>query len=144
MVGGARGWNVAAIDRATGELLEPVRNFDTWYDGASGATAMIGFLNQQPAGALLLIAVGDEAGINVGRTSGCPSSAASGSICCRPLLGEFVRLRQTLESLGAREIRGLCYWNSYSLIAIKGQGSQSEQLSKGPVEAVARYTLTIG
>lgn len=132
VVGSARGWNVAAVDRRTGELLEPVRNFDTWYTGAAAAVAMIDFLNRQPDGTLLLLAVADEGGMNVGRTSGCPSNPAPGSICCRPLDGELERLRRTLEGLGAREIRAYCYWNSYSLIAIKGSGAQASGSARRP------------
>lgn len=141
-VGSARGWNVAAIDRRTGLLVGTVRNFDTWYSGASAATAMIEFVNSRPDGTLLLIAVGDEAGVTVGRSSGCSYNPAPGSACCRWLVGEFERLRGALEALGARQIGGLCYWNSYSLIAIKGAGMRSEQLAKA-ADAVATYMQTL-
>jgi hypothetical protein len=141
-IGGARGWNVAALDPRTGALLESVWNFDTWYDGASAAAAMVEFLNRQPVGTLLLIAVGDEAGMTVGRTSGCPYNPAPGSTCCRPLGGEFERLRATLEGLGAREAGRLCYWNSYAVIITKGAGAHSEQLAQG-TEALTRYTLPV-
>jgi hypothetical protein len=141
-VGSARGWNVAAIDLASGDLLEPVRNFDLWYAGAPAATALIDYLVRQRPGTLLAIAVGDEAGITVGRSSGCPSNPRPGSVCCRPLGGEFERLRETLEGLGAREIRSYCYWNSYSLMTVVGAGAVSEQLGKA-TEAVARYTLSL-
>jgi hypothetical protein len=141
-IGGARGWNVAALDSRTGALLESVRNFDTWYDGAAAATAMIEFLNRQPAGTLLLIAVGDEAGMTVGRSSGCSYNPAPGSTCCRPLGGEFERLRETLEGVGARHAGSLCYWNSYAVITTKGAGAHSEHLAKGS-EARTRYTLSV-
>jgi interleukin-like EMT inducer protein len=143
MVGGARGWNVAAIDPTTGALREAVRNFDTWYDGASAATAMIEFLAGQRRGDVLLIAVGDEAGMTVGRSSGCSYNPPPGSTCCRPLGGEFERLTRTLEELGAREIRSLCYWNSYSLIAIKSERMVSERLARA-TEAVGTYLITAG
>lgn len=141
VVGSARGWNVAVIDRRTGKVVE-VRNFDTWYYGAAAASGMIDLLNRQPEGSLLLLAVGDEGGMTVGRSSGCPSNPAPGSVCCRPLEGEFERLRQTLEALGSREIRNYCYWNSLAFLTIKGTGAQSEQIGKA-AEARARYTLTL-
>jgi len=141
-IGSARGWNVAAVDRKSGMLVGTVQNFDTWYSGASAATAMIEFVNSRPDGTLLLIAVGDEAGVTVGRSSGCSYNPTPGSACCQWLVGEFARLRGALEALGARQIGGLCYWNSYSLIAIKGAGMRSEQLAKA-ADAVASYTQTL-
>jgi len=142
IVGGARGWNVAAIDPGTGELREAVRNFDTWYEGAAAATAMIEFLARQRHGDLLLIAVGDEAGMTVGRSSGCSYNPPPGSTCCRPLGGEFERLTRTLEELGARDIRSLCYWNSYSLIAIRGERMVSERLARAAeAQATVRVPL---
>jgi hypothetical protein len=141
-INGGRGFNVAAIDSRTGALLEPVRNFDTWYAGAAAASAMVEFLNRQPDGTLILIAVGDEGGLTVGATAGCPRDPAPGTVCCRPLGGEIERLRQTLEALGARDVRRYCYWNSYSLIVVKGAGVKSEQLVR-VADAVSRYTLTL-
>jgi hypothetical protein len=141
-VGSARGWNVAAIDPRTGLLIGSVQNFDTWYYGARAATAMIEFVHSRPDGTLLLIAVGDEAGVTVGRSSGCSYNPMPGSTCCQWLGGEFARLRGALDALGARQMGGLCYWNSYSLIAIKGVGMRSEQLAKA-ADAVASYTQTL-
>lgn len=141
-VGGSRGWNVAAIDPKTGDLREPAQNFDTWYAGETAARAFIRFLDRQPAGTLLLIAVGDDAGMTDGRTAGCPLNPAAGTTCCRPLDGAFEQLRLALERLGAVQLRGYCYWNSYALITVKGEGAKAEQLGR-PTEVTLRYALSI-
>jgi hypothetical protein len=63
---GGRGFNIAAIDKSTGRLLAPIQRFDTWGTRSSGIdmNAMIAFLDSMPNGTILLIAVGDEAGLN--------------------------------------------------------------------------------
>ena len=141
-LGGGRGFNVAAINSLTGELLEPVQNFDTWLEGSTAARAMISMLQRQPQGTVLLIAVGDEAGLTEGRTAGCPRDPQAGTTCCRPLGGDIEGLRVALEGLGAARIRRYCYWNSYALIAIKGIGSVSENLEPTS-QAIARYAIQL-
>lgn len=141
-INGARGFNVAVVNRTTGELMEPVQNFDTWYEGEPAAARLVDFLDRQPQGALLLIAVGDEAGLTVGRTAGCPRDPQLGTVCCTHLGGQYERVRAALELLGARQIRRYCYWNSYSLIAIKGQSAIAEQLQP-LTSAMTEYTLTV-
>jgi hypothetical protein len=131
--GGGRGFNIAAIDPLTGDLLQPVRNFDTWGTRSTGTAmnAMIAFLNSLPNGALILIAVADEAGLN--QDDSCTAIgfpwAESGI--------------QTLEALGSRQIRNYCYRNSFAMTAFKGEGmARSEQLANG-TEVSAQTTLTI-
>lgn len=64
--GGGRGFNVAAIDPATLRLRDPIQRFDTWASRNSGTAmiAMIAYLDSLPNGTIVLIAVGDEAGMN--------------------------------------------------------------------------------
>jgi Interleukin-like EMT inducer/Putative binding domain, N-terminal/Glycosyl hydrolases family 2, TIM barrel domain len=121
--GGGRGFNVAVIDPCTRDVLQPVRNFDTWGSRDSGVDrkALVDFLNSLPNGAIILIAVGDEAGLNnFPETDGC-------SHLERPWITECF---QTLEGLGSQQIRNYCYRGSWAMISIKGQSTAlAEQLS---------------
>jgi hypothetical protein len=131
--GGGRGFNVAAIDPCTGKLLQPVRNFDTWSD-SSGANmnAMIAFLNSLPNGTIILISVADEAGLTTDP--------------CTPLNHPWTQAGlQTLQNLGSQHIDKYCYWNSWAMAVVKGQGLVSpdqEQLGVG-TEASANITAAI-
>ncbi len=140
-----RGFNVAAIDPGSGELIEPVKIFDTWGNRSSGSSmeAMVAFIDRLPTGTLLLVAVNDEAGLT-SDSFGCIPNPTPNSICCRS--NGFVWTEaglRTLEALGAKEIRRYCYRNSYSLIAIKGVGAMAESLANG-VAATTGFTLEIG
>lgn len=133
--GGGRGFNVAAIDTCTGTLRQPVQHFDTWATRQSGASLndLNNFLDGQPNGTLLLIAVADEAGLNNFPPDSCTHLT-------NPYIEPFF---QRLQALGSQQIRNYCYWNSYVLIAVKGEGvARSEQLLSG-VEASAQAALPI-
>lgn len=122
--GGGRGFNVAVIDTCTGELIFPVRNFDTWGTRDSGIDrkAMIDFLKSLPNGVLILIAVGDEAGLTWSPDEVDPCGELQ-----RPWVKESL---QELEAFGSRQIRGYCYRGSWAMAAIKGQSAAlAEQLS---------------
>ncbi len=131
--GGGRGFNVAAIDPCTGELLQ-VQNFDTWGTSGSGTAmnAMIAFLNGLPNGTLILIAVGDEAGLTYS-----PSN-------CAHLPYPWVESGyQVLEALGSHQIRNYCYWNSWAMVTFKGEGqARDEQLGNG-IQVSAQTTLPL-
>jgi len=131
--GGGRGFNVAAIDPLTGDLLQPVQNFDTWGTRSTGTAmnAMIAFLNILPNGTLILIAVADEAGLN--QDNSCTFISA-------PWVEGGL---QTLEALGSQQIRDYCFRYSFAMAAFKGEGmARDEQLANG-VEASVQATLTI-
>ncbi len=131
--GGGRGFNVAAIDTCTGELIQPVQNFDTWITGGDGTAmnAMISFLNGLPNGALILIAVADEAGL----TQGPPNS-------CVHLTYPWVEAGyQALEALGSQKIRQYCFWNSWSMVTIKGTGQPIEEMLGNTVQVTAQTSI---
>jgi hypothetical protein len=141
----SRGFNVAAINPDTGQLLGPVMMFDTWGSRNVGTAmnAMVDYLDAVPNGALLLIAVHDEAGLTFDAFS-CLPNPPPGSICCThngfPWSERGMR---ALEALGAREIRRYCYRNSYALIAFKGEGAaMGEQLVNG-LQTNLRYNLYV-
>jgi hypothetical protein len=109
---GGRGFNVAAVDPATGRLRDSIKRFDTWHSRQSGAamTDMIAYLDDLPDGTLVLIAIGDEAGLN-------------NFSACSFLSFDWVQEGlQRLEALGSMQIRQYCYGDMWSMIAIKGQG----------------------
>lgn len=121
--GGGRGFNIGVVDPCTGELLYPVRNFDTWAtrNSETNMMAMIGFLNSLPNGVLIMIAVGDEAGL----TDFPPDRG------CEHLPYPWVEAGfEALERLGSLQIRDYCYRDSWAMISSKGQGTAvTEQLS---------------
>jgi hypothetical protein len=130
--GGGRGIAVAHVDLSTGELVGAVQTFDTWSTQSTGAemSALIAHLDAIPDGALVLVAVGDEAGLNRG------FSCASNGF---PWTSDGIR---ALEALGAQRIADYCFRDSWSLIAITGSGAVAEGLASG-VEVTASYTLEI-
>ncbi len=130
---GARGFNIAAIDPATGRLRNGIQRFDTWATRNNGAdmNAMVAYLDSLPNGTIVLIAVGDEAGLNSFPPSGCTSLPYSW----------VTAARQRLQSLGSTQIQNYCYQNQWAMIAIKGQGVLSESLSStgdAPVQATVQ------
>ena len=60
--GGGRGFNVAVFYPGT-DILKDAVNFDTWGLGNAAATDLLNFLNAVPQGSLVLVSVGDEAGL---------------------------------------------------------------------------------
>ena len=134
---GARGFNVAVVDPATGALMGPVMNFDTY--SANPITGepwltMINYLNSVPTGALIMIAVGDDAGLTPNILQSC--ARRSGAWLEQGL--------QTLEALGSTQIRGYCFRDSWAMATVKGEGrARSEQLGKGGASASAQSTLSL-
>jgi hypothetical protein len=122
--GGGRGFNVAIID-PSGSGSWRVRHFDTHATRLTGEEMkqMTRFLNALPTGTVLLIAVGDEAGL----------THSSGNICAR-LSGAWIEPAfQTLEALGSTQIRSYCYRHAWAMITIKGQPkARAEELSSVP------------
>lgn len=131
--GGGRGFNIAAINPATGEPSQPVQNFDTWLTRTTGAAmdAMLDFLDGLPNGTLVLIAVGDEAGLNADNS-------------CQHLLFPWVEeILQELETLGSTQIRGYCFRDSWAMVAAKGEGKPREERLGSGIEVSAQTTLII-
>jgi exo-beta-1,3-glucanase (GH17 family) len=131
--GGGRGFNIAAINPITGDLIGSVQNFDTWGSRTTGEAmnAMITFLNSLPDGTLVMIAVADEAGLN-------------GFDSCDRLNFPWVENGlQALEELGSSRIRDYCYRNSYAMVCFKGEGHAREEQLTNAVEASAQTALDI-
>lgn len=136
---GGRGFNIAAINTATRRLIHPIQRFDTYQTRNSGEamTAMNAFLDSVPNGTLLLIAVGDEAGIN--HFPGDPQGR------CGVLPYAWVsQALSRFTALGATMLNGYCYQDQWSLITIKGQGvALDEALGNGASHAVSEATVTV-
>jgi hypothetical protein len=130
---GGRGFNIAAIDLTTGRLRDPIQRFDTWATRDSGSQhlAMIAYLDGVANGTLLLIAVGDEAGLN-------------NFDSCTFLPYPWVpQVKSTLQALGSTQIGSYCYRDQWAMITVKGEGSaRSEQLGHG-ASASTQETFTI-
>ena len=131
---GARGFNVAAMVPGTDRLIAPITTFDP-HTGifrppeSREMAALVDFLEALPSGALILLAVVDEAGLS---TPGCRHKTDH----------DTQRALQALEALGSRQIRRYCYRDSWAMIAIKGEGAAlDEALSQsGPASAEAMCT----
>src|SRR5205085_10819106 len=110
--GGGRGFTIAAIAPGTGALLQPVQNFDTWGTRTTGTAmnAMITFLNSLPNGTVVLVAVGDEAGLNTDNS------------CTRFSFAWVEAGVRALEALGSTQIRNYCFRYSWAMVSIKGEG----------------------
>jgi hypothetical protein len=124
---GGRGFNVLVIDPVTGDPQWPLRTFDTYNDPdeiPGGAwDAFAGHLEEIPSGDLVLIAVGDEAGLT---DTECRPLPSRGSTSPRQ------RSLQALRVLGAAKIGVYCFRDSWVFAATKGQPQTSqEELGKG-------------
>jgi hypothetical protein len=131
--GGGRGFNVAVIDENTGEVILPVRNFDTWGTRTTGAamSTMIAFLNSIPKGRLILIAVADDTGLTLDNS-------------CTKFPYPWVESGlQALEALGSRQIRNYCFQNSWAMIAVKGEGQARQEQLESAVEVSVETSLLI-
>ena len=133
---GARGITVAALDSNTGIRLREVRSFDTWYPFGGPHVAfqtLIEYLNAQPNGSVLLLAIGDEGGfVNPGSPNQLPWSDPNVEAGYR-----------ALEMLGSTKIRTVGYQGGWAMICVKGQGMLAEVASPVRAPAVASATISI-
>jgi hypothetical protein len=127
--GGGRGFNVVALDPASGTPVRPATNYDTWLtrsacaanDPGAAMFGLVAYLNAVPAGSLVLLAVADDAGLN--QDNSCAPFAASS--CFQAGLA-------ALQALGSQQIGNYCFRNSWALVAVKGQGQHiAEGLAAG-------------
>lgn len=125
--GGGRGFNVLAIDTATGNAIQPAQNFDTWATRDSGVAMnnLITFLDGLPNGSLILFSVADEAGLTLD-----DSCTKRGSAWTESGL-------QKLESLGARQIRSYCFRDSWAMVTVKGETQARSESLGHAVDAAA-------
>ncbi len=130
--GGGRGFTVVAINPLDGELLHPVMNFDTWFTRTTGsaASALVTFLRSLPPGTLVLIAVGDEAGLNLDNS------------CSRFPFSWVSSVLNELTGLGSQQVLNYCFRNSWALAVYKGQGQAREALNNG-VDVSVQESVTI-
>lgn len=129
--GPGRGFNIAVVNRTTGDLIGPVMTFDTWLDPLrTNMVALASFLDGIAPGNLALIAVSDDAGLDEWdscRIYSDPTTQAAVS---------------ALERLGSTLIRQYCYRGSWSMIAVKATGKIDEHLAPtSPVTSV--YQLQV-
>lgn len=110
--GGGRGFNVAVINLLN-LAVEETRNFDTWADRSTGGAhrAFVDYLDGITNGRLVLVAVGDEAGLT-----------QWGDFRCTKLPYTWVdEVIGKLQSLGSTNIAHYCYNDSWGMIFVKGQ-----------------------
>lgn len=123
-------------------LLGPVRNVDTWYAVRAGTYAevfdgLVAYLESLPSGTLVLLAVGDDAGL---------TGDVAPSLCTLAPGQPTQRLLNALEALGSAQIRGYCFRDSWAMLARSlgnGRGQRiEEQLGKGML-ATVRTAITL-
>lgn len=142
--GGGRGFNVAVINLSS-LTVEQTRNFDTWADRLTGGAhrAFVEYLDGIANGKLVLVAVGDEAGLNHHGQGGEP-------LCIRLPYVWVDEVIAKLQASGSTNITNICYWSSWGMIFVKGQPSPlAEGLGSGltfpgsPVRLYASFPRTI-
>jgi hypothetical protein len=122
-----RGIVVAVIDPKSGMPTDAPQSFDTWEtrnDGATETARLVAFLEEVEPGMLVLLAVGDDAGLT---DNGTPE------VRCDLLEDDDTqRLLSLLVELGSRRIREYCYRASWAMAAYKGKGvAEQEALVEG-------------
>jgi hypothetical protein len=140
-INAGRGFNVMAVNPSTGDLQSypsSLVNFDTWLtrDTGEAMDAMVSFIDGLPNGTIILLAVGDEAGLDEFPTL-APNS------CTFYATPSNQRGVQALQALGSKKITSYCYQGSWAMIAVKGEGqARSEQLSNNSaVSAQATFAI---
>ncbi|MBK7999652.1 MAG: hypothetical protein IPK15_13285 [Verrucomicrobia bacterium] len=139
--GGRRGFNVAVVNLLN-LAVDETRNFDTWADRSSGEahSAFVNYLHNIPNGRLVLVAVGDEAGLTQWGGSRCeriPSAWADAVI-------------DELQRHGSTNIGNYCYNDSWGMIFIKGHPrplaeglGSGETFPSAPVRLHVSFAKTI-
>jgi hypothetical protein len=114
--GGGRGFNAAIIDTNQLQYISSAfTNFDTWADtfiatGGGAHFQFVDYLRSIPSGALVMLATGDEAGLNAWPPNQCSRLIAAG----------VMEVINELEANGSREITNYCYNGAWGMIFIKG------------------------
>lgn len=135
-----RGFNIAVIDPATGQLQQAIRNFDTWNASHGEMTdafcQMNAFLDAVPDGMLLLLSIADEAGLN---------QDFSPAVFCnpRPDASCVNDSRTRLAALGSQQIAQYCYRDSWAMATIKGTGVALDEARSGSGEVDVEATLPV-
>ncbi|HEX6367568.1 MAG TPA: interleukin-like EMT inducer domain-containing protein [Longimicrobium sp.] len=126
MVPAGNGFTVALVSPADGTTWEE-RTFNTGgpdHDGAA-MNALISYLEELWYGHVVMIAVADDAGLNV---------EGSCTLRSEPWVERGLK---ALEALGARQIRDYCFRDSWAMIALVGEGrARAEALARGAEAAV--------
>jgi len=112
---GSRGISVVVLDPHSGEVIAK-KSFDT-FASPQQSDSLVLFLNQQPAGALILAGVRDDGANNLTEQA-----------------------RQAFRALGSTEISNLQYRQSWAFIAQKGSGLLAEQRTTGGDGAASAAT----
>jgi hypothetical protein len=118
-----RGIVVAAIDPLTRAPTGPVESFDTWetrFTGGTETARLNARLEAIEPGMLVLLVVGDDAGVT---DNGTPE------VLCNLLEDDDTqRLFELLAELGSRQIREYCYRASWAMAAYKGKGTAEQEV----------------
>jgi N-acetylmuramoyl-L-alanine amidase len=130
--GGGRGFNATVIDSFSGSVLKGPQNFDTYItrDSGTAANALLQFLVTAPAGAIVMLAVADDAGLNGDNSCG---------IYGYPWEQGLI---QVLQTNGSQLIQNICFRDSWSLIYIVGGRVLAEQLSHTSAAADSQATVS--
>lgn len=112
--GGGRGWVAIQINPVTQQVIE-ARNFDTWADtfigtGGGAHFALVDYLQTIPAGVMVLLAAGDEAGLNFWPPRACERLIAPG----------VEDLLDALHKLGSSKVDEYCYNGALAMRWIQG------------------------
>lgn len=123
-----RGFNIAILDPLTGAVASPVRSYDTWGDIGWYFTypaitdSLTTVLKGIPAGKVVMISVGDDAGITYD---------AAPQLCAPRSDKDTHDLIETLQAYGSELIRQYCFRGSWSMIALSTGAGTGQVISEG-------------
>jgi hypothetical protein len=129
--GGGRGFNVAVVNPTSGDIVDRGRNFDTWGGGDAAKQTLVDYLAGIADGQVVMLAVADEAGLNVGTSCSIRTDAPT------------VAVVQALQTMGSTRITEYCWRGSWAMVTIKGTGVALDEAYHRTEEARAEHPLPV-
>jgi hypothetical protein len=134
--GGGRGITVGVLDQTTGIRLSDVRTYDTWLSPSGFGSFHVNFpplcayLDSLPDGAVVMLAVGDEAGFINPNNGNRPMPDAE-------------TWYQAFEAIGSTKVRQVGYNGGWAMIFRKGHGVIAEAVSTPGTPAVVEAEVAV-
>ncbi|NCC52810.1 MAG: hypothetical protein EOM20_16565 [Spartobacteria bacterium] len=142
-----QGLNVLAYDLDWGARITLGKRFNTYASRKTGVAHadLINYINALPSGSLIMISACDDAGLTYWQGEDAEPPYFPGwdqdEVLHYAWASNVVNL---MKSLGSVQIDNYTYQDSWSMVAIKGQGLLHEQISASAQTVTARVTRAVG